>query len=273
MKLAHRIREYINQRHVLPARAAGQAELTIRAGDVHSDMGLVSRMPAVCQALEAKLFEEDYRVRLIRRTGPKQGANVFFTFAVGAGAGGRGAQSESSAPSPTGGGQRHDALSRTLAQETPTTLYLVSCVAEKLDHPAEARLLYSSDWFTKARAYVEGHNAPWFILSAEHGLLAPDTVVAPYERTLNAMSAEARRLWARRVIEQMQACLPQASQIIVLAGDRYREHLMEHLQSICADVRAPMKGLRIGEQLRWLKEAMAARGADPKRHLTGPTCL
>jgi hypothetical protein len=58
-------------------------------------------------------------------------------------------------------------------------LYLVSCVSKKRDTPTTARALYVSDWFIKARTYVEATCSPWFILSAEYGLLHPDAVVAP----------------------------------------------------------------------------------------------
>ena len=67
------------------------------------------------------------------------------------------------------------------------TIYLVSCVSRKRATPHRAKDLYISDWFLKARAYVEDTHSPWFILSAEYGLVPPDKVLAPYERTLNKM--------------------------------------------------------------------------------------
>jgi len=93
---------------------------------------------------------------------------------------------------------------------------------------------------------------PWFILSAEHGLLNPDTVTRPYEKTLNTMGVAERRAWAQRVIRQMGTDLPPANRIVVLAGQRYREFLMGYLSNRFADVEVPLEGLRIGEQLSWL---------------------
>lgn len=58
-------------------------------------------------------------------------------------------------------------------------IYIVQCVGQKLKRPALARDLYCSDWFRKARAFVESQGAPWFILSAKHVLLCPDEVVEP----------------------------------------------------------------------------------------------
>lgn len=82
-------------------------------------------------------------------------------------------------------------------------IYLVSCVSRKTPYPAPAQDLYTSTWFQKARAYVLRSDSPWFILSAEHGLVHPDDVLIPYEMTLNNMSAAERRAWAEMVQNQM----------------------------------------------------------------------
>jgi hypothetical protein len=49
---------------------------------------------------------------------------------------------------------------------------LVTCVKSKRSRPAAAKELYISPLFQKQRAYVEQTGLPWFILSAEHGLVA-----------------------------------------------------------------------------------------------------
>jgi hypothetical protein len=135
------------------------------------------------------------------------------------------------------------------------TVYLISCASKKRRTSAPARDLYISDWFLKARAYVEGAGSPWFILSAEHGLVPPDRILRPYERTLNAMSTPERREWATRVTTQMDSSLPATDRIVVLAGLRYREFLMDYLRQRAA-VDVPMEGLSIGRQLRYLAQAL-----------------
>ena len=131
-------------------------------------------------------------------------------------------------------------------------LYLVACVGSKQDQPAAARALYQSVWFTKARAYVESQRARWFILSAKHGLTDPHTVIAPYEQTLNTMSASARRDWAAMVERQLVEGGIEADRIIVLAGRHYRQHLVPGLHRITNQVEVPMERLGIGKQLQWL---------------------
>ena len=98
------------------------------------------------------------------------------------------------------------------------SIYLVSCVSQKRERACAARDLYISDWFVKARRYAEASGHPWFILSAEYGLVPPDRVVAPYERTLNTMGAAKRRAWAERVVHQLVEAVPDLSHVVFLAG-------------------------------------------------------
>ncbi len=76
------IREFVNHHWIEPARRDGTHEVSVRSGEVHERMLLRSRMPQVCGALGANLFAETYRVSLLRREGPQNGANLVFTFRV-----------------------------------------------------------------------------------------------------------------------------------------------------------------------------------------------
>lgn len=133
-------------------------------------------------------------------------------------------------------------------------VYLVSCVSMKSDRDSMAKDLYVSPWFRKARAFVERRRACWFILSAEYGLVRPDQKIAPYEKTLNTLGVAERRKWAEKVIEQMRSELPDASKIVLFAGQRYREFLMDYLQQRYSEVVAPLSRLGIGKQLGWFDQ-------------------
>lgn len=133
-----------------------------------------------------------------------------------------------------------------------SAVYLVSCVSQKQDHECAARDLYTSPWFVRARRYVETSGQPWFILSAEHGLVHPSSLIAPYERALNVLRAAERRAWASRVNRDLTAAVPDLSHVVFLAGARYREFLARHLGSRGVAITVPMAGLAIGKQLSWL---------------------
>jgi hypothetical protein len=73
---------------------------------------------------------------------------------------------------------------RSIVSETKATVYLVSCVKKKRDKACAAQDFYASNWFRKARRYVEKSGCVWFILSAKYGLVSPGDVISPYEQTL-----------------------------------------------------------------------------------------
>src|SRR5688572_10768538 len=133
---------------------------------------------------------------------------------------------------------------------------LVSCVKSKRAFPAQAKDLYVSTLFSGLRRYAERNSNSWFVLSAEHGLLHPDQVIAPYERTLLTMRKGERLAWAARVTEQLMPILSRDAgncEVLFLAGDRYREFIEPFMVSRGYKVTVPLKGLPIGEQLQWLQ--------------------
>jgi hypothetical protein len=121
----------------------------------------------------------------------------------------------------------------------------------KRPNRSQARDLYVSPWFTKARAHVESQAARWFILSAEYGLVEPTAEIDPYERTLNRMTLAERRDWSQRTFDQLLPRLEGVACVVVLAGMRYREFLVPRLVALGKKVEIPLEGLTIGRQLRW----------------------
>lgn len=138
----------------------------------------------------------------------------------------------------------------------PRRVALVSCVKTKRAYASPAQDLYTSTLFKGMRRYAELNADVWFILSAEHGVLQPNQVIEPYERTLNSMSVKDRLVWAERVKQQLLPLLQPNEQVIVLAGERYREYLLPFLRGSGFSVTVPMEGLKFGPQLRWLKEQL-----------------
>lgn len=132
-------------------------------------------------------------------------------------------------------------------------VYLVACVAQKAPQRTRAADLYRSDWFRKARAYVETEDGRWFILSAEHGLLRPTARIDPYETCLATIGARGRAEWGQRVAAQLDKALGRrfAGPLIFLAGRHYRDPLLAYAGD---RARVPMEGLGIGQQKAWLAQ-------------------
>lgn len=136
-------------------------------------------------------------------------------------------------------------------------IVLVSCVGMKLPVAAAAQDLYISPYFRGMRTYAEREGQRWYILSALHGVLAPQEKIEPYDQTLNKMSVQARRDWATKVQQKLGELLPPKSLVTVLAGRRYSEGVVPFLREQGFVVDLPMGTMKIGERLRWLNERNA----------------
>lgn len=79
---ADEIREFVYRNYIQPARQRGETQITIRAYDIHKQMKLEEKLPAVCSALGTDKFQKMYNVTLLERKGPTNAANVYFTFGL-----------------------------------------------------------------------------------------------------------------------------------------------------------------------------------------------
>lgn len=253
MTQADRIRAFVTRKFFSPAESAGRSHVTIKAGDVHRMMGLNNAYPAVCSALRGNKLQSEAGVDFRGQEGPLNGANVLFRYDLSAAP--RVIEAKSNAQV-----KRNVA---TLAKPTHGSkpmpqfvgaLVLVSCSKAKLDQPAPARELYCSPAFQMKRKIIERAGADWLILSAKHGLVEPDAVIAPYDLTLNTMGVSARQAWAREVIPSLLGRAKDIGRVVMLAGQSYSQYLTGSLAEHGIDVSEPMRGLRQGEQLAWLSK-------------------
>jgi cytoplasmic iron level regulating protein YaaA (DUF328/UPF0246 family) len=129
-------------------------------------------------------------------------------------------------------------------------IVLVSCVKSKRRGPCKAGDMYISPLFQKMMAYARSLKPKCiFILSAKYGLLRPDEVIEPYEKTLKKMPSAERKQWAHKVVVELQKqCDLSKDTFVILAGSEYRENLVLHL----TQYEVPMEGLSFGQQLQWL---------------------
>lgn len=137
---------------------------------------------------------------------------------------------------------------------------LIACVSLKDTRKMRAGDIYLSPLFKKAREFASNNFDRWYILSAKHGLISPDMVIEPYEKTLNKMSREDRRKWAENVFGEIKKYTKAIDEITFLAGLPYRQDLTPLLLKRGNKICVPMEGMGIGKQLQWLtKHDIAAR--------------
>jgi hypothetical protein len=66
--------------NVEPARQSGAVSFSVAAGDVHRQMKLTNRMPAVCGALRSQILQAQCGINLVHWSGPEQGTTATATF-------------------------------------------------------------------------------------------------------------------------------------------------------------------------------------------------
>lgn len=131
---------------------------------------------------------------------------------------------------------------------------LVGCVKEKRRSPAAAKDLYTSPLFVGRRRAVEASCDSWFVLSALHGLVAPDQRLEPYDKTLNSLGRAERRRWSNQVLRDLEMQLGSLRELHfeLHAGATYLEFgLREGLVQRGATVSWPTRGLPMGKQLQY----------------------
>ncbi|MCQ2199314.1 MAG: hypothetical protein MJZ19_06285 [Paludibacteraceae bacterium] len=132
-------------------------------------------------------------------------------------------------------------------------IVFISCCSKKAKDPCQAQYLYKSPLFKKSLAYARmlTSDDKIFILSAKHYLISLNKIISSYNKTLNTMRIEERKEWAGIVNGQIDGILKkyQTDDIIVLAGEKYREFLDFKGRT----VNVPLKGMRIGQMLKCLK--------------------
>jgi hypothetical protein len=139
-------------------------------------------------------------------------------------------------------------------------LLLIGCVKQKRASAAPASELYTSDLFGKRRSYAERTGVPWFILSALHGLVSPETVIEPYDVALKDQTASYRREWGEKVVTDLIAggSVAAGSVVEVHAGASYVDAIAPGLVALGAEISQPLTGLTFGEQLSWYLRSDAA---------------
>ena len=135
---------------------------------------------------------------------------------------------------------------------TSSVLALVGCGDKKKSTPTEARRLYVSDYFRKKREWAEGCDR-WRILSAEHGLVHPTSILEPYDTVLSELDEEETEQWAADVTQNLRPMASDFDEIVFLAGEDYVNPIVEQGLPANVNIRWPFEGRRIGEQIQWLQ--------------------
>jgi uncharacterized HhH-GPD family protein len=143
-----------------------------------------------------------------------------------------------------------------LSDRATGEVILLGCVKTKAAEASPACDLYLSPLFERRRRYAESSSKPWYILSAEHGLLDPDKIIEPYDVYLADQSADYRKAWGEWVAAKLARVRGPIDGLVieVHAGAAYMDAIEEPLRRRGVVLLNPLAGLRQGEQLAWYDE-------------------
>lgn len=144
-----------------------------------------------------------------------------------------------------------------IARDT-ASIALVGCSGSKLDHPAPARQLYTSQLFRSTIALAERSHDVVYIISAKHELVLLDQVIEPYNRVKTDLAKEWRVIWGLRVWSTVLARHQKVDrQIFIYAGKDYAQPIIRagfHQGSF----QEPLAKMQIGQRLQWLRGQLDA---------------
>lgn len=125
-------------------------------------------------------------------------------------------------------------------------MILIQCTKSKRDEAAKAKYLYDeSRYFNAMRDYAEATGEMWFILSAKHGLLDPETVIEPY----NEFGLSEKQ--AKEIAEEVAQ---EADYVELIGGKEYSNQLTPELEQRGVEVKELCRGDRIGTRVQKLQE-------------------
>lgn len=132
---------------------------------------------------------------------------------------------------------------------------LISCTSSKKDYECEAKELYSNSLAFRLEYEIASKIAEKvYILSAKHGLISPNTVLAPYNYTLINKPKSVKVKWSNTVLNQMkQEVSLENDEFIIFTGKDYYGYLLSSMKNYWL----PLKGIRQGERIPALRNLLA----------------
>ena len=130
---------------------------------------------------------------------------------------------------------------------------LISCSKSKRNYRCKAKELYAaSELFSVSYQYAKALNVDAiYILSAKHGLIHEDTLVDPYEFSMESLPPHRQIDWANYVKTQMAETLnPSSDTFVVLTGMDYLKPLLA-VQAF-GEYSFPLRGMRFGERIAFM---------------------
>ena len=149
------------------------------------------------------------------------------------------------------------ALEQLGARTTYETVVLIANGRKQGPAQTFAKQLYPSVWFQSARAYAERWGGRWGILSYRHGIIAPDTILEPYDEHPPTRRLD-QKAWRNTLLEDpfWDTLAPATTNLIVLAGHPYRWVIRQAVflrWGHALHAGYPLQHQSFGAQIQWMR--------------------
>jgi uncharacterized HhH-GPD family protein len=146
-----------------------------------------------------------------------------------------------------------------------TDAIILGCVSTKVAGPTRAKDLYASPLWMKRRRYAESTGKPWFIFSARHGIIEPDSVIEWYDVAMSRLASDEIRRMGEQASEQLSSFVGDLNgrRFEIHAGASYVRALKPALARRGASLDQPLEGLTFGRQLHWYDEHAGVHKSPP----------
>jgi len=80
LRPSDRVRDHVKRKYIDPAKKAGKKSLSLRAGDIHKELGFTRRIPVVCSALRSRKLQKNCEIQLTYVGGPNNSTTTTFAY-------------------------------------------------------------------------------------------------------------------------------------------------------------------------------------------------
>lgn len=258
MSLSDNIRKFVITNYFKPARSRGEKTVTLVSGQIHSELRLKNRMPAVCSALRSKQLEEDGNTSLIRETrAPNVKMNSStnqFEFKLH--------ELESDECDQEDAQEQPDnALAISPTSQEKGTLVVIQCGKHKIWNthskagPTQAKQAYISSQFKVNKEYAETFSEDWAILSAKYGFITPEFII-PGDYNVTFDDPSTNPIDIDQLRNQVENHYSTFNKIVVLGSATYANIVESAFKNTKAVVLKPTAGLNLFDAIHLVKEAV-----------------
>lgn len=117
-----------------------------------------------------------------------------------------------------------------------------------------AQELYCSERFLLSRELAKDATM-WFIISARHGLVAPETFLEPYDTSLSSLNDRKKREWHRELVKALRQHLTPKTRLLALGDAEYFSSILTFCKKHRQRIYVPFSHVPTEKWICWLKMA------------------